>query len=132
MNILDFLFFTIFVNKPFLLEAKIDTGILLVIESSIQNQDYDILCALRNAVSNLTQQGNTPDRDVNMTLSYIDMLHDCFPKELSTTTKRISFNDSILKEGNYFDIDLPKHQKRVQTITNNLKENRSYDYARLI
>ena len=109
MNIIDFLFITIFANNPILLTAKIDTGILLVIESSIQNQDYDILCALRNAVSNLTHQGNTPDEDVNMTLSYIDMLHDCFPKELSTSRKRISSNDSILKEGNYFGIDLSKH-----------------------
>ena len=56
MHIIDYIFFTIFINKPFLLEAKIDTGILLVIESSIQNQDYDILCALRDAVSNLTQE----------------------------------------------------------------------------
>ena len=102
MNIISFLFITIFINKPIFLEAKIDTSILLVIESSIQNQDYDILCALRNALTNLTHQANTSNDDVNMTISYIDMLHDCLSKELSTSTKMISLDESILRGGNHF------------------------------
>ena len=99
MNFILFSIFVIYLHKITFVEAKIDTNILLVIESSYQNQDYDILCALREALSSLSGQGNFSQRDVNLTLSYIDLLHDCFVNKSSSTTKIEPQDMSVLEEG---------------------------------
>ena len=99
MNFILFSIFAICLHETTFVEAKIDTDILLVIESSYQNQNYDILCALREALSSLSGQGNFSQREVNLTLNYIDLLHDCFANKLSSTTKIVPRDMSVLEEG---------------------------------
>ena len=111
MNFILFSIFTIYLHEITFVEAKIDTDILLVIESSYQNQDYDILCALREALSSLSGQGNFSQRDVNLTLSYIDLLHDCFANKLSTTAKIENQDMSALEEGKQWSRDESYHNK---------------------
>ena len=111
MNFILFSIFTIYFHETTFVEGKIDTDILLVIESSYQNQDYDILCALREALSSLSGQGNFSQRDVNLTLSYIDLLHDCFANKLSITAKIENQDMSALEEGKQWSRDESYHNK---------------------
>ena len=94
-------FLAICVHKPILLEAKIDTGILLIIESSMQNKDYDILCALRDAISNLMQRDDVLKGDGDLTLTYIDKLHDCFTTQISSEFENVSLDNSVSGDGKH-------------------------------
>ena len=94
-------FLAICVHKPILLEAKIDTGILLIIESSMQNKDYDILCALRDAISNLMQRDDVLKGDGDQTLTYIDKLHDCFTTQISSEFENVSLDNSVSGDGKH-------------------------------
>ena len=105
MKEIFFLLLTIYIYKPILLDAKIDTGILLVIESCIQNKDYDILCALRDVIFNLLQQDDIAKEDANITINYIDTLYDCFSKDPSNQSKIISLDDSTSKDSKYFKME---------------------------
>ena len=60
---------------------KINIGLLLVIESSVQNKDFDILCALRESLVNLTKQNSTRDEEFDVAILYIDQLYQCIHTE---------------------------------------------------
>ena len=87
-----------FINGPSI-EAKLDTGLMLIIESSIQNNDFDILCALREALFNLTRENANGESDIAIT--YIDQLHQCYPviEQKSSTDQTIYNDESDFKEG---------------------------------
>ena len=93
-----FLFFVFMINEP-ILEAKIDTALLLVIESSIQNNDFDILCALRESIFNLTRQ--KADGEFDIAITYIDQLHQCNSaiKQTSTTEQTIYRDEPDFEKG---------------------------------
>ena len=86
-------------------EAKMDTGLLLLIESSIQNNDLDILCALRESLFNLTKQNETARGEFVTAITYIDQLHQCIPnkEEISTASENLDYDDSFFEEGNIYN-----------------------------
>ena len=95
-----FLFILFFINGP-IYDAKLDTGLLLIIESSIQNNDYDIICALRESLFNLTGQNDDGEFDYKIAIAYIDKLHQCNPviEKMSTTDQNIYTDESDFEEG---------------------------------
>ena len=101
MKLTFVVFLAICVHKPILLDAKIDTGILLIIESSMQNKDYDVLCALRDAISSLMQRDDVLKGDADLILTYIDKLHDCFTTQISSEFETLSLNKSVSENGKH-------------------------------
>ena len=65
----------------------------------MQNKDYDILCALRDAISNLMQRDDVLKGDADLTLSYIDKLHDCFTTQISSEFENLSLEKSASEDG---------------------------------
>ena len=58
--------------KAHLSEALPDTSLLLVIESSVHNQDFDVLCSLRDVL--LTLQNETQSSTTMKFIKYIELL----------------------------------------------------------
>ena len=101
MKLTILVFLAICIRKSICLEDRIDTGILLIIESSMQNKDYEILCALRDAISTLMQHDDVSKEDASRTLSYIDKLHDCFNIPISSKFENISLRKSVSEDGKH-------------------------------
>ena len=68
-------FVILFANQQ-MLRAKMDIGVLLFIESSVQNNDFDILCTLKETMLRFMQRNgtSTEDAEFDLALSYIDWL----------------------------------------------------------
>ena len=75
-----FLTILLLVKQP-IFATKMDIGLLLVIESSVQNKDFDILCALRESLVNLTKQNSTRDEEFDVAILCIDQLYQCIHTE---------------------------------------------------
>ena len=58
--------------KAHLSEALPDTSLLLVIESSVHNQDFDVLCSLRDVL--LILQNETQSSTTMKFIKYIELL----------------------------------------------------------
>ena len=88
-------FIVLFASGP-IIKAKLDTGLLLIIESSVQNNDFDILCALRESLIKINADGGH-----DIAIAYIDELHQCNPGiDETTTAGRESYgNNSNFEEG---------------------------------
>ena len=94
------------------IEGKFDVGLMLVIESSVQNNDMDILCALRkNFVKLQNNDEDTVDKkELDLAVKYIDHFVKCNSnhaiqiKNASTTTEVPHQHDLELDEGINLDI----------------------------
>ena len=94
------------------IEGKFDVGLMLVIESSVQNNDMDILCALRkNFVKLQNGDDDTVDKkELDLAVKYVDHFVKCNPnhpiqiKNASTTTEPPHKHDLAFDEGINFDI----------------------------
>ena len=94
------------------MEGKFDVALMLVIESSVQNNDMDILCALRkNFVKLQNNDDDTVDKkELDLAVKYVDHFVKCNPnhpieiRNASTTTETPHKHDLVLDEGMNFDI----------------------------
>ena len=61
-------FVILFANQQ-MLRAKMDIGVLLFIESSVQNNDFDILCTLKETMLRFMQRNGTSTEDAEFDLA---------------------------------------------------------------
>ena len=102
----------ILINQIINIEGKFDVGLMLVIESSVQNNDMDILCALRkNFVKLQNNDEDTVDKkELDLVVKYIDHFVKCnsnYPiriQNASTTTEVPHQHDLELDEGINLDM----------------------------